>query len=160
MRHGFLHQGDIKRLQIAPESVGTELRNVLFALFSDKRFGRIIGPTRVEMQAEHIAISALRSIGQAPKELFKIVQTGRNAAVINIPTPSSAIEIGMRCIHHAMKQHFVAMSVDHVSALNMERRQRSRHLCNRWKSGETDKNHRHQKSTMRHKPLVFHQSYH
>ena len=127
MLHRLLHQREVKRFQVRSQPSRVEMLDVCFAgsvvrlTRGDRvRIVVVVGPCRLQVQAEHIAVRSL----QARVELLEISQTPGAALVVVAPAPSSAVEPCARRVHDTVQNYVVAVRIHQPFAFYME--------CGQW----------------------------
>ena len=122
-----LRQRNIERRHVVPEAVGVEVADVglatcAFGLTGGTAIGEVavVGPGRVEVQAEDVAVGFLKS----REHLLEVILAALHALFVVAPAPPPAIEPGIGCVHHAVQYDAVAFIVHQPSPFDMERRKR------------------------------------
>ena len=122
-----LRQRNIERRHVVPEAVGVEVADVglatcAFGLTGGTAIGEVavVGPGRVEVQAEDVAVGFLKS----REHLLEVILAALHALFVVAPAPPPSIEPGIGCVHHAVQYDTVAFIVHQPSTFDMERRKR------------------------------------
>ena len=120
--------GEIERLQIVGEARRVELPDVGLARGVSRlplrtrpsvAAVRVVGPRRVHVQTEHVAMGLLES----DEEFLKVVDAALAAGIVVRPAPASAVEPGAGRVHHAMQHHMISVCVYQPATLDVQRRQ-------------------------------------
>ena len=123
----FLYKRYIKLIEESLIASEREFRNIrLIGCIS------AIGPTRIHVQTEHIAIRPLRLVGNSREDFLKEIQTWWNVGcvVTGLPRlPSPSVEIAVGGIHHTVQLNSLTSGINQLFAANLQSRQFGCGLC-------------------------------
>ena len=129
---GFLGNRHIERLHVVLEAlrvevadVGLASRTLPLAPCSRIKEVLVVGPSRVEVEAEDVAVGYL----EACQHLLEVIEAASETFVVVAPAPPAAVEPGIGRVHHSVQHDAIAAVVHQPSPIDMQGRQRLLSLC-------------------------------